>query len=62
MNGKRGLKNEICYCRGFWVYWAEIDREILLAEGHEIIILTRKPMQSGGKVKYVKWLEEGTLP
>ena len=33
--------------------------EILMGEGHEIVILSRKPKQANGKVKYVKWLEEG---
>lgn len=34
----------------------------LLKEDHEIIILTRKGERSAGKIKYVKWLEEGSLP
>lgn len=34
----------------------------LLAEGHQIVILTRKDMQPAETVTYVKWLEEGTYP
>ena len=37
-------------------------QEILLGEGHEIIILTRKSKQANGKVKYVEWLQEGMRP
>jgi uncharacterized protein len=36
--------------------------ENLLAEGHEIIILTRKLQPAIGKITYVKWLEEGAHP
>ena len=36
--------------------------EILVGEGHEIIILTRQSKQSNEKVKYVKWLQEGFSP
>ena len=36
--------------------------ERFLAEGHDMIILTRNPMQSDGRVKYVKWLQEGITP
>ena len=36
--------------------------DILLSEGHEIVILTRKPKRNVGKIKYVKWLEEGATP
>jgi uncharacterized protein len=36
--------------------------DILISEGHEIVILSRKPKQNGGKIKYVKWLEEGAAP
>ena len=36
--------------------------DILIGEGHEIVILSRKPKQNGGKIKYVKWLEEGATP
>ena len=37
-------------------------QKLLLDEGHEIMILSRKPRKSGGNVTYVEWLEEGTLP
>ena len=36
--------------------------DILMSEGHEIVILSRKPKRNGGKIKYVKWLEEGAAP
>ncbi len=36
--------------------------DILISEGHEIVILSRKPKQNSGKIKYVKWLEEGAAP
>lgn len=36
--------------------------DILISEGHEIVILSRKPKQNDGKIKYVKWLEEGAAP
>ena len=36
--------------------------DILISEGHEIVILSRKPNQNSGKIKYVKWLEEGAAP
>jgi uncharacterized protein len=36
--------------------------EILVGEGHEIVILTRKEKQAEGKIKYIKWLGEGTSP
>jgi len=36
--------------------------DILLSEGHKIIILTRKDKLPSGDVLYVKWIEEGTSP
>ncbi|MFJ7726742.1 TIGR01777 family oxidoreductase [Neobacillus sp. NPDC097160] len=36
--------------------------DILLGEGHQIVILTRKVKQPSGDVSYVKWLEDGVLP
>lgn len=36
--------------------------KILLEEGHEILILTRKDKQSKQNIKYVTWLTEGTCP
>jgi uncharacterized protein len=36
--------------------------DILISEGHEIVILSRKPKQNGEKIKYVKWLEESAAP
>ncbi|WP_419887500.1 TIGR01777 family oxidoreductase [Neobacillus niacini] len=36
--------------------------DMLLAEGHSIVILTRKNLEQDGKVEYVKWLDKGTSP
>lgn len=36
--------------------------EILVGKGHEIVILTRMEKQSDRKIKYIKWLGEGTSP
>ena len=58
---KRGIKFEIYYRRRYRVYRTEIDG-YFISEGHEIVILTRKPKQNGGRIKYVKWLEEGATP
>ena len=36
---------------------------MLLEQGHEIVILSRKARdQAQGKVSYVKWLSEGAAP
>ena len=35
---------------------------ILLNEGHEVIILSRKESNVDGNIKYVKWLQEDTTP
>ncbi|MDN4492562.1 TIGR01777 family oxidoreductase [Ureibacillus aquaedulcis] len=35
---------------------------LLISEGHEIVILTRKENGASKGIKYVKWLEEGTAP
>jgi uncharacterized protein len=35
---------------------------ILLNEGHEVIILSRKDSKIDGNIKYVKWLQEDTTP
>ena len=36
--------------------------DLLLAEGHTIVILTRKDREPAGKVQYVRWLEKGASP
>lgn len=36
--------------------------ELLLREGHDILILTRRERPSDGKIKYIKWLEDATSP
>lgn len=36
--------------------------DMLLTEGHSIVILTRGNRESSGKVQFVKWLEEGAQP
>ncbi|MFZ7946033.1 TIGR01777 family oxidoreductase [Neobacillus sp. 19] len=36
--------------------------DLLLKEGHTIVILTRKNQQTSRDVSYVKWLEESTAP
>lgn len=36
--------------------------DFLLSEGHEIVILTRRPKKDTRGVTYVKWLEEGANP
>ncbi|KGM45642.1 TIGR01777 family oxidoreductase [Neobacillus niacini] len=36
--------------------------DMLLAEGHSIVILTRKNLEQDGKVEYVRWLDKGTSP
>ncbi|MBE1555866.1 TIGR01777 family oxidoreductase [Sporosarcina limicola] len=36
--------------------------EILLDEGHEVVILSRKDKKSEGNIHYVKWLQEGASP
>ncbi|WP_338471671.1 TIGR01777 family oxidoreductase [Niallia sp. XMNu-256] len=36
--------------------------ELLLGEGHQIMILTRKIKKPEGNVSYVQWLENGTSP
>jgi uncharacterized protein len=35
---------------------------LLLAEGHSVVILTRKEKKSSGKIEYVRWLDEGVSP
>ncbi len=35
---------------------------MLLEQGHEIVILSRKAREAQGKVSYVKWLSEGAAP
>lgn len=35
---------------------------VLLSEGHEIIILSRKDSKVDGRIKYVKWLQKDTVP
>ncbi|NWQ42590.1 TIGR01777 family protein [Bacillus sp. EB106-08-02-XG196] len=36
--------------------------QLLLAEGHSVVILTRKERKSSGKIEFVRWLDEGVLP
>ncbi|WP_045516642.1 TIGR01777 family oxidoreductase [Neobacillus niacini] len=36
--------------------------ELLLTEGHTVVILTRKETRSSGKVSFIRWLEEGATP
>jgi uncharacterized protein len=36
--------------------------QLLLAEGHSVVILTRKDRKSSGKMEYVRWLDEGISP
>lgn len=36
--------------------------ELLLEEGHEVVILTRSEKKSSRNISYVKWLEEGSNP
>ncbi|MEH7013823.1 TIGR01777 family oxidoreductase [Neobacillus niacini] len=36
--------------------------ELLLNEGHTVVILTRKEKISSGKVSFIRWLEEGATP
>ncbi|MFP7300233.1 TIGR01777 family oxidoreductase [Neobacillus niacini] len=36
--------------------------QLLLTEGHNVVILTRKDRKSSEKVEYVRWLEEGFSP
>ena len=36
--------------------------DLLLEEGHEILILTRKKKPSVRNIKYIQWLENGTSP
>jgi hypothetical protein len=36
--------------------------EILVGEGHDVVILTRMVKQSDEKIKFIQWLEEGTAP
>jgi uncharacterized protein len=36
--------------------------QLLIAEGHSVVILTRKERKSSGKIEYVGWLEEGASP
>ncbi|HJF34128.1 MAG TPA: TIGR01777 family oxidoreductase [Sporosarcina psychrophila] len=35
---------------------------VLLSEGHEIIILSRKDSKVDGRIKYVKWLQKDVMP
>ncbi len=42
-----------------------IGRELtdtLLAQGHEVVILTRNEKKSSQSITYIKWLREGTFP
>lgn len=36
--------------------------DLLISEGHKIMILTRKAKKTSGNVQYIQWLEEGTSP
>jgi uncharacterized protein len=36
--------------------------DLLLAEGHSVVILTRVDREPSGKVQFVKWLEKDALP
>lgn len=36
--------------------------ELLVAEGHKVVILTRKKGNPSEKIEYVRWLEEGSTP
>ncbi|MEH6996171.1 TIGR01777 family oxidoreductase [Neobacillus drentensis] len=36
--------------------------QVLLDEGHSVVILTRKERKSYGKIEFVRWLEEGASP
>jgi uncharacterized protein len=36
--------------------------DLLLAEGHTVVILTRKDHEPSGEVQYVRWLEKGASP
>ncbi len=36
--------------------------ELLLEEGHEVVILTRSEKKRSRNISYVKWLEEGSTP
>lgn len=36
--------------------------DLLLAEGHTVVILTRGNREPSGKVQYVRWLEKGASP
>lgn len=36
--------------------------DLLLSEGHRVVILTRKEKKSSNTIKYVKWLDDSTTP
>jgi uncharacterized protein len=36
--------------------------QLLLAEGHSVVILTRKERKSSGKIEFVRWLDEWASP
>lgn len=36
--------------------------DLLLAEGHTVVVLTRREKKSSEKVAYIRWLDEGTTP
>jgi uncharacterized protein len=36
--------------------------DLLLEEGHSVVILTRKNREPSGEIQYVRWLEKGALP
>jgi uncharacterized protein len=36
--------------------------ELLVADGHKVVILTRKERGPSGKIEYVRWLEKGSVP
>ncbi|PAE39073.1 TIGR01777 family oxidoreductase [Bacillus sp. 7884-1] len=36
--------------------------QLLLDEGHSVVILTRKEKKSSGKIEFVRWLVEGASP